>query len=101
MQSVQRNGREVENPILRRLVAFGAMALGFLRSFGNFLAILLVLIGIALSVILDFVVSAILIFLTFPFHLLLRVLGRKGFLTTVRDGRFSYTVNLEGFRRAP
>lgn len=101
MKNVQRNGPEVVDRILRPLVAFRATALGSLGFFGTLLAILLIVIGVALSYVISVILTVILIPLTFPLDLLLRVLGRKGFLTMTRAGRFSYTVDLEGFRKAP
>ena len=81
--SLEQRGRQVEGPVLRPLIAFGAMVVGCLGAF--------VTIGLA----------AIVIGLSLPLHLVLRVLGRKGFLTTSERRRFRYAVDLEGFRKAP
>ncbi|MBS1895468.1 MAG: hypothetical protein JST59_29565 [Actinobacteria bacterium] len=81
--NVEWRGREVENPILRPLVAFAAIAVGCL--------------GASMAI----ARAAILVPASLPVHLLLRALGRKGFLTRREGSRFSYRVDLEGFRKSP
>ena len=81
--NVEWRGREVENPVLRPLVAFAAVAVGCLAA------------SMAIAR------AAIVIPASLPVHLVLRALGRKGFLTTREGLRFSYRVDLEGFRKLP
>jgi hypothetical protein len=81
MTSVKWRGREVENPILRKLVGVYAIVMA---TFGMVFVIVFFVIVMPLS---------------YPFHLLLRVFGRKGFVEW--DGRnFSYNIGKEGFKRA-
>lgn len=81
--NVEWKGREVESPMLRPLVAFGAIVIGCLGAF------------------ITAALAAIVIPFSLPLHLLLRMLGRRGFLVRGEGWRFSYAVDLGGFRKAP
>ncbi|HVX32582.1 MAG TPA: hypothetical protein VHA80_05515 [Solirubrobacterales bacterium] len=73
-------GREVGSPTLRAVIAVIAVALG------------VVVAGLGI------VLAGILIALSVPLHLVLRALGRAGFLTV--EGRsLTYEVGRHGFRR--
>jgi hypothetical protein len=97
MDSVQWKGREIENPILRFLVGFCAMVLSFVALMAAMLAIpLSVIMGV-----LGVLVMAVLIPVSFPLHLVLRLLGRKGFLSTGESEGFSYVIDTDAFRKAP
>lgn len=81
-------GREVEAPVVRQLAALAALVLAPVTAF----------VGLAVAVV-GLALTAALIPLTFPLHLVLRLLGRRGFVDVER-GRVRYAVEREGFRRA-
>jgi hypothetical protein len=87
--SIEWRGREVESPLVRRL------ALAFVILFG---AALLVA-GVTVAVIGTFL-TLFLAVLSLPLHLVLRLLGRRGFFTA-SAGRARFALGLGGFRKAP
>jgi hypothetical protein len=86
--SVTCRGREVETPVLRQLAAVAAIVLGSVMA----------LVGLIVAV-LGFAITAVLVPLSLPLHLVLRMLGRKGFIE-VQSGRMRFAVEREGFRKA-
>lgn len=88
VMSVTWRGREIENPALRQLAAVATIVLGgAMAPVGLIVAVL----GLAFT--------AVLLPLTFPLHLVLRLLGRRGFIE-VKGGRVRYAVERQGFREA-
>lgn len=87
--SVTWRGREIERPLLRQLAAVTAIVLGAVMAP---VALIVAVFGAAFT--------AVLVALTFPLHLVLRLLGRRGFLD-VEGGRVRYAVERRGFREAP
>jgi hypothetical protein len=84
MTSIKWNGQEVTDPALRSIVATFAICLGLL-------AIPLALAGMVLAIIL--------LPITLPLDLLLKRLGRRGFITN-DNGQLSYAIGHNAFRRA-
>ena len=88
VMSVTWRGREVENPALRQLAAVATIVLGAVTAP---VGLIVTVIGLALT--------AVLLPLSFPLHLMLRLLGRRGFIE-VEWGRVRYAVERQGFRKA-
>lgn len=83
MTSVTWNGREVQNPILRFIVATVAICFGLL-------GVLFALLVVALLIVL--------LPITIPLHFLLRACNRKGFFRN-DQGKATYSVDVQSFRR--
>jgi len=88
VMSVTWRVREVQNPALRQLAAVATIVLGAIMApVGTIVAVL----GLSLT--------AVLLPLSLPLHLVLRLLGRRGFIG-VEGGRVRYAVERQGFREA-
>jgi hypothetical protein len=78
--SVKYDGREIAHPIVR------LFAICVLLPIGLFMTVIGLMVLIAVA------------FFAVPLDLLLRIFGRRGFMTVDEKGDYSYNVTADGFR---
>lgn len=89
--SIKYNGKEVQNPLARRVIM--VVLLLALLSLG----VVFFFVGFALPVI--FLIFLALFVLSIPLHFILRVLGRRGFYANNSNGGFSWIIGTNSFAR--
>lgn len=82
--SIKWRGREVQNPVLRKLLGSAAILLGLLSLCWWLVCIVFV-----------FAMSPLLV----PLHFALKAVGRRGFVAYKDDGTFVIEVSRRGFKR--
>jgi hypothetical protein len=89
--SVKFNGREITSEPLRSIIVV-------LASLGGLLALMFGIVAMMFGVLL-LVLAVCLLPVVLPLDILLKLFGRRGFIT-IDDGSWSYKLHLAAFRRA-